>query len=82
MKYVERTLAASLLRAAAAFPAIVLTGPRRSGKTTLLQHCFPDAGYLLLEAPDVVARVRSDPRSVLAEIGRPSSTGSRTRPSC
>ncbi|MBM4118619.1 ATP-binding protein [bacterium] len=71
MNYVERALTSSLLRAAAAFPALVLTGPRRSGKTTLLQHCFPGADYLLLEAPDVLARVRSDPRSVLAELGRP-----------
>ncbi len=71
MQYVERSLTGPLLRAAAAFPALVLTGPRRSGKTTLLRHCFPDAGYLLLEAPDVVERVRSDPRTALAEIGRP-----------
>lgn len=71
MNYVERTLTAALLRAAAAFPAVVLTGPRRSGKTTLLRHCFPEAGYLLLEAPDIVARVRSDPRSLLAELRRP-----------
>lgn len=71
MDYVDRALTGSLRRAAAAFPALVLTGPRRSGKTTLLQHCFPEAGYLLLEAPDVLARVRSDPRSVLAELSRP-----------
>jgi len=71
MDYVERTLSGALQGAAATFPAIVLSGPRRSGKTTLLRHCFPGAGYLLLEAPDVVARVRSDPRSALAELERP-----------
>jgi len=50
---------------------VILTGPRRSGKTTLLRHCFADAAYVLLEEPDVIARVRADPRSFLEELGRP-----------
>lgn len=71
MKYVNRTLENQLQEAATAFSATILTGPRRSGKTTLLRHCFPRADYVLLEEPDVVARVRSDPRSFLGELDRP-----------
>jgi predicted AAA+ superfamily ATPase len=46
---------------------VVLTGPRQSGKTTLLQHCFAHAyGYVSLEPPDVRAASSEDPRSFLA----------------
>jgi len=71
MKYRARTLEKDLKRAARAFSATILTGPRRSGKTTLLQHCFPKAAYVLLEDPDVIARVRSDPRGFVEQVERP-----------
>jgi len=34
---------------------LLLTGPRRSGKTTLLQLMRPKADYRLLEDPDTLA---------------------------
>ncbi len=42
-------------KAARAFPAGVLSGPRWAGKTTLLRHAFAKADYRLLEDPAVVA---------------------------
>ena len=45
MRYVRRELEAQLVRAMKSFPAVVLTGPRRAGKTYLLQHLFPEADY-------------------------------------
>lgn len=65
MRYLPRELEAVLRRAARSFPAVVLTGPRRSGKTWLLRHLLPGAGYHLLEDPSVVARLRADPAGFL-----------------
>ena len=61
----------SLREAARHFPAVVITGPRRAGKTTLLRKVFPDAGYVLLEDPDLQARVRSDPRAFMEGLRPP-----------
>ncbi len=71
MRYLSRKLSAVLLAAAKHFPAIVMTGPRRAGKTTLLRHLFPKARYVLLEDPDVQVRVRSDPRSFIEGLRPP-----------
>lgn len=57
--------------AARHFPAVVLTGPRRSGKTCLLQHLFPEAFYCLFEDPDVVGRFRHDPQGFLDDARTP-----------
>ena len=71
MRYIPRTLAGPLKKAAPHFPVLILTGPRRSGKTTLLRRCFPQASYHLLEDPDIVGRVRSDPRTFLDAVRLP-----------
>ena len=71
MRYIPRSLTKPLREAAVAFPALILTGPRRSGKTTLLRRCFPEASYHLLEDPDTIARIRSDPRSFLDSVRLP-----------
>lgn len=71
MKIVERTIESAVVCALAQFPAIVLTGPRRAGKTFLLKHLFPNASYVQLEDPDVLQLVKEDPRSFLDELKLP-----------
>jgi predicted AAA+ superfamily ATPase len=71
MVRIPRKLASVLEKAAHHFPALVVTGPRRAGKTTLFRHTFPRARYILLEDPDIQARVRSDPRAFLEELTPP-----------
>ena len=66
-QYIERSLTPVLERAVSEFPAVILTGPRQSGKTTLLRHLFGQrCGYVSLEPPDVCAAAISDPRGFLA----------------
>jgi predicted AAA+ superfamily ATPase len=71
MKYITRELERQVRKAARSFPATVLTGPRRAGKTWLLRHLFPRADYFLLEDPDVVARLRADPQGFLDGVRTP-----------
>lgn len=66
IKFIHRSLEQVLKRAVGEFPALVLTGPRQSGKTTLLRELFDKShGYVSLEPPDVRAAAAADPRGFL-----------------
>ncbi|MDA1121309.1 MAG: ATP-binding protein [Bacteroidetes bacterium] len=47
------------------FPVLFLTGPRQSGKTTLVKNTFPDLPYSSLENPDNREFAENDPRGYL-----------------
>jgi predicted AAA+ superfamily ATPase len=67
-----RTLAKTIRKAAKTFPAIVVTGPRQSGKTTLLKHLFASShAYANLEDPDIRLLAKSDPRTFLGRFPPP-----------
>jgi predicted AAA+ superfamily ATPase len=48
------------------FPVITLTGPRQSGKTTLVKYVFEGLAYVSLEDPDTREFAQNDPRGFLA----------------
>jgi predicted AAA+ superfamily ATPase len=65
-RYINRSLEPVLKKAVSEFPAVVLTGPRQSGKTTLLKHLFTeDFRYVSLDSPDFRAAATEDPRGFL-----------------
>jgi len=68
---VTRKLTGTVQQALRQFPALVITGPRRAGKTTLLRKSVPKAQYVLLEDPDIQDRVLGDPRSFLESLRLP-----------
>ncbi|MBB5438696.1 hypothetical protein HDC92_002377 [Pedobacter sp. AK017] len=59
--FVNRQIAAKIEQQKNKFPIIALTGPRQSGKTTLLKELFNDYRYVSLENPDVRAFATDDP---------------------
>jgi hypothetical protein len=64
--FIPRRLGSVILKAAGEFPAIVLVGPRQSGKTTLLKHLFGEKYPIIsLEPPDVRLAAQTDPRGFL-----------------
>ena len=69
IQYIEREITAKLLSLASKFPAVFLTGPRQSGKSTLLKTLFASSHeYVNLEEKDIRAFAQSDPRGFLSSF--------------
>ncbi len=62
---IGRALAGKLAAMAGSFPVVTLTGPRQSGKSTLVKETFPEYRYVSLEDPDIRAFAQEDPRLFL-----------------
>jgi hypothetical protein len=65
--YIEREISQRLRSLAEATPAIVLTGARQTGKTTLLRAVFPSHHYVSLDLPSAAERAERDPASFLRD---------------
>lgn len=66
MKFIPRSARHILEKLADSYPALVVTGPRQSGKTTLTQAVFPNKPYVSLEEPDMREFAQQDPRGFLS----------------
>lgn len=66
-KYIPRILEKELLTSIKEFPVMVLTGPRQTGKSTLLQKIFPDHFYVTLDDPLIRELAKNDPQLFLTK---------------
>ena len=64
---IERTILNVLIDSSNHFPIVLLTGPRQTGKSTLLYHRLTDRfSYISLDDRLELSVARNDPRSFLA----------------
>src|SRR3989338_11226851 len=69
MKYIPRTCESFLLKNISQFPVVVLTGPRQSGKSTLLKHLFQEGWkYISLDVRGTANRAKDDPDLFIRDI--------------
>lgn len=60
-KYLPRAIEPEIKKASRQFPVLVLTGPRQTGKSTLLQKVFPRHRYITLDDPFELRVLKKDP---------------------
>jgi predicted AAA+ superfamily ATPase len=61
---IPRKLSGAILKFAKKYPVVSVTGPRQSGKTTLVRSLFPNHKYLSLENPETRLRALNDPKGI------------------
>ncbi len=66
--YIPRNLETVIREAVRQFPVIGLTGPRQTGKSTLLQHLFPGYEYFTFDDPVLRASAIDDPGMFINNI--------------
>jgi hypothetical protein len=65
--FINREIASAIKSASRFFSVITITGPRQSGKTTLIRHLFDKHPYYSLENPDVLNFALNDPIGFLKQ---------------
>jgi len=65
---IPRHAAARILRLLQGFPVVTVTGPRQSGKTTLVRSLLPERPYVSLESPAQREFARSRPAEFLRQF--------------
>lgn len=63
---INRLAAAAMLRLAAQFPAIGITGPRQTGKSTIARSVFPDKKYVTFDDKNLRDFAASNPNDFVA----------------
>ncbi len=62
---INRSITEKLRYFSTKYPVVTITGPRQSGKSTLIKNTFPDYNYITLEDPDILLMIKDDPRLFL-----------------
>lgn len=66
MKYLNRIAQKTVDRYLSIFPVVAITGPRQSGKSTLLQNILPSYQYVTFDDPAMVLLFEDDPEGFLS----------------
>jgi len=69
--WIEREFQNYIKRLAGERPALVLTGARQTGKTSLLRHLFPKHGFVSLDLPSIAEEAETQGTSFLARYPAP-----------
>ena len=67
---IERTLGKKIISMSDVFPVVTLTGPRQSGKTTLVRNLFSEYEYLNLENLNDFNALQEDPLRFLKSFSK------------
>jgi uncharacterized protein len=67
--YIHRIAEATLHKYLKAFPAVGITGPRQSGKSTLLIQSLPDYTYVTFDDPSHIEAFTLDPKGFIQQFG-------------
>lgn len=65
---IRRIIENEIIKSLNSIPVICITGPRQSGKTTLVKKLFPNYQYYNLEFPEHREYAQNDPKSFLSEF--------------
>lgn len=66
-KFISRDITAAIKEAFDYFSVITVTGPRQSGKTTLIKNTFPDMPYYSLENIQIREFANNDPMAFIRQ---------------
>lgn len=69
--YIHRAIEPSLAIAISQFPAVLITGPRQTGKSTLVRHALPKYTYVTLDDSMARAMAVQDPELFLSAYPEP-----------
>ncbi|MEM6396803.1 MAG: ATP-binding protein [Bacteroidota bacterium] len=64
---INRSIEAAIQERVGKYPVITITGPRQSGKTTLIKKLFPTWPFFNLEDPETLERFSQDPKAIFSQ---------------
>ena len=69
--YIRRHIEGVIKRSFATYPAVLVTGPRQVGKSTVLKNMYPNVEYETLDDVNTIRAISSDPTGYLRLKGTP-----------
>jgi len=66
--YIQRHAEAHFMKCLALFPCVAVTGPRQSGKSTMVRHVLPDVPYITFDDPEEELAFKTDPKGFIGRF--------------